>query len=138
MMPLPAAETLGDLPASAAAAIVAHLDPRSAAALLSRLEPVASQGILEALPGAQRTRLETLLAYDPQCAGSRIDPRVAAVPDSVAASVVFEYLRKAPAGVLYYVYALDEAQRLCGVFTLRELMRAAPSTRVAAIMTRNP
>lgn len=138
MMPLPAAETLAGLAAGAAAAIVAQLDPRSAAALLGRLDPAASRGVLDALPTAERARLETLLAYDPQCAGSRIDPRVAAVPDSVAAAEVFEYLRRTPAGVLYYVYALDEAQRLCGVFTLRELMGAAPNTRVATFMTRNP
>jgi magnesium transporter len=138
MMPLPAAETLAGLEAGAAAAIVARLDPRSGAALLGRLDAVASRGVLDALPGTERARLETLLAYDPHCAGSRIDPRVAAVPDSAAAAEVFEYLRQAPAGVLYYVYALDEAQRLCGVFTLRELMRAAPDARVAAIMTRNP
>jgi magnesium transporter len=138
MMPLPAAETLAGVPAATAASIVARLDPRSSAALLGRLDPAASRAVLDALPDAERARLETLLAYDPQCAGSRIDPRVAAVPDSVAAEQVFDYLRQAPLGVLYYVYVLDEAQRLSGVFTLRELMRAAPEARVAAFMTRHP
>jgi len=138
MMPLPAAEMLSGLPAAPAAAIVARLDPRSGTALLSRLDAAVRSAVLEALPRLERARLERMLAYDPQCAGSRIDPRVAAVPDSAGAAEVFEYLRQAPAGVLYYVYALDESQRLCGVFTLRELMRAAPETRVAAFMTRNP
>jgi len=138
MMPLPATETLALLPAGEAAAIVARLDPRSGAALLGRLDPAVRSGVLAALPGAERARLERMLAYDPQCAGSRIDPRVVAVPDSAAAAEVFEYLRQAPAGVLYYVYALDERQRLCGVFTLRELMRVPPETRVSAFMTRNP
>jgi magnesium transporter len=138
MMPLPAAETLAALPVGAAAEIVARLDPRSGAALLGRLDPAARIGVLEALPRAERARLETMLSYDPHCAGSRIDPRVAAVPDSAGAAEVFEYLRQAPAGVLYYVYVIDERQRLSGVFTLRELMRAAPETRVGAFMTRNP
>jgi magnesium transporter len=138
MMPLSAAETLSELAADAAAAIVAELDPRSAAALLGRVDAGISKRVLEAMPVAQRTRLQTLLGYDPACAGSRIDPRAVAVADSTTVADVFEQLRRAPDGILYYVYALDEIQRLVGVFSLRELMSAAPDAEVATIMIRNP
>ena len=133
-----AAEALARLSKQDAARILEALDPRAAAVLLLRLPPAEATALLEPLSGARSAQLRMLLQYGPACAGGRVDPRAAGVPESLTAAETLRRVLREPDGVLYYVYVLDDVQRLVGVVNLRELMRAPGDSRVEAIMVRNP
>jgi magnesium transporter len=133
-----AAEALARLSREDAAQLLEALDPGAAAALLLRLPQAEAAALLEPLSAARSAQLRMLLQYGPGRAGGRIDPRAAAVPESLTADEALRRVLREPEGVLYYVYVLDDAQRLVGVVNLRELMRAPGDSRVEAIMVRNP
>jgi magnesium transporter len=136
--PRSAAEALVRLSREDAAHILEALDPRAAAMLLLRLTPAEASALLEPLSAARSQQLRMLLQYGPGRAGGRVDPRAAAVPESLTADEALRRVLREPEGVLYYVYVLDDAQRLVGVVNLRELMRAPGDSRVEAIMVRDP
>lgn len=133
-----AAEALARLPRETAARITAELDPRAAAILLLRLPEEDASATLELVPQARRAQLRTLLGYGPSRAGGRVDPRAVSVPESLAVEEALRWVLREADGVLYYVYVVDEAQRLTGVLNLRELMSAAGDARVDALMRKDP
>ncbi len=133
-----AADALARLPHDLAARLLETLDPRAAAVLLLRLPEGDASALLELLSPARSAQLRTLWQYGPTRAGGRVDPRALGVPESLTAAEALRWALREPEGVLYYVYALDEAQRLVGALNLRELMRAPGEARVDAIMVRNP
>ena len=55
-----------------------------------------------------------------------MDSAVLCVAATISAGQALERLRKSPQHALYYVYIVDEGQRLVGVATIRELMEARP------------
>lgn len=133
-----AAEAIARLSKEDAARILEALDPRAAAVLLVRLPQAEAAALLEPLSAARSAQLRMLLQYGPACAGGRLDPRAPGVPESLTAAEALRRVLREPDGVLYYVYVLDDAQRLAGVINLRELMRAPDDSRVEAFMVRNP
>jgi magnesium transporter len=133
-----AAEALAQLSKEDAARILETLDSGAAAALLLRLPQAEVAALLAPLSAARSAQLRMLLQYGPACAGGRIDPRAPAVPESVTAAEALRRVLREPEGALYYVYVLDDAQRLVGVINLRELMSAPGDRRVDALMVRSP
>jgi Mg/Co/Ni transporter MgtE len=106
--------------------------------LLLRLPQAEAAALLEPLSPVRSAQLRMLLQYGPARAGGRVDPRAPGVPESLTADEALRRVLREPDGVLYYVYVLDDAQRLVGVVNLRELMRARGDSRVEAIMVRDP
>jgi magnesium transporter len=133
-----AAEALSRLSKEDAARVIEALDPHAAAVLLLRLPRVEAPTLLEPLSPVRSAQLRMLLQYGPACAGGRVDPRALGVPGSLTVAEALRRVLREPDGVLYYVYVLDDVQRLVGVANLRELMRAPGDSQVEAIMVRDP
>ncbi len=133
-----AARALAAMQPEAASRCLRELNPRSAAALLRRVPPSERTAALDALPVKLRQQLVELLQYEPHQAGSRIDTRVPAVNKDSTVSHVLELVKQAHGGAMHYVYVVDEAHKLVGVVTMRELLCAAPEQLVSEIMLESP
>jgi magnesium transporter len=137
-VPLIASEALGQLEAKTGAEILEAAHPTLAADLLIRMSPARRATFLEQVSPARAEDLRRMTDFGPRRAGGRLDPRAPAVPETLSVSEVLERLRAQPAGVMHYVYAIDDERRLTGVINMRELMLAPPEAPLSTIMTRDP
>lgn len=148
-------------PAAVAAQVLQRFPPTVAAASLSSMPPAAAGAILEALPldlkvnvirplsDAERARLLAaldpaaaepllrLLRYPEGTAGALMDPYVLTLPEDISVAESLRRTKASRQGLLYYLYVIDRQQRLVGVTTLRELMRARVSEPLATVIGRD-
>lgn len=124
--------------------IMEQLDPGKAADILEEMEPDDAADIVQDLSGSKRKELleemdaeeaeevKDLLHYGEDTAGGLMTPEFIALPVHVTAQEAIDLLRElAPkAETIYYLYVVDEDERLTGVISLRDLIVAAPSTPV--------
>lgn len=143
-----AAEVLGELPPDMQAKIVRALgkekagdiieemDADDAADLLGGLTPEHQGQILNELEPEDAADVRVLLRYDPESAGGRMTTDVVTIGEQMTAQGAIDFLRGvAPdAESIYYVYVTNGAGRLAGVVSLRDLIVAAPSQSIHAIM----
>jgi magnesium transporter len=97
-------------------------------------------GLFQLLDAPTREEVTALLAYEEDAAGGLISTRYARVRPEMTVGEAIGYLRKQARTnleTLYYVYVLDEQQRLLGVVSLRELFASDPGARVRDIMHRD-
>jgi Mg/Co/Ni transporter MgtE len=116
--------------------ILEEMEPDEAADLLGDLSPEKAEDLLEDMDEEEAADVKELLAYDEETAGGLMTPEFVAVHSALTAEQVIEQIRRAgeEAEILYYLYVLDEEERLAGVFSLRELLLAASGTTVREFM----
>ena len=124
--PLSAAGSLELIDATRAAQILSAIPLDAAAAILRTMRPGPRSAVLDALQPELSKAVARLLRYSEGTAGALMDPEVLSVHENASAGEALERLRRSPQHALYYVYVLDDAQRLVGVVNLRELMEAPP------------
>jgi magnesium transporter len=113
------------------------LPPDDAADLIQEVHSEDREGLLALLDEPTRREVSALLAYAEDRAGGLMNPRYARVRPDVTVDEAISYLRKQAREALesfYYVYVLDEQQKLLGVVSFRELFSADPKLRVRDIM----
>ena len=115
------------------------LDPDDLTDALQALEernPQLAQELIAALRPETRAEVEALSEYEEDEAGGLMTPEFIAVRASMTVEEVLRFLRRtAPdAETVYYLYVIDDEQRLVGVLSLRDLIVADPRTRVQEIM----
>ena len=119
-----AVKFLEDLDPDDATDVVAELEEDKREDLLSKMEPESAQEIKE------------LLVYDPDTAGGTMTPDVCCTHDYYQVDEAIRAIRQQTSELesIYYVYVVDESEKLVGVVSLRDLMMATPDTAVASIM----
>ncbi|HYX90477.1 MAG TPA: magnesium transporter, partial [Myxococcaceae bacterium] len=130
-------ELLLALPAEERRAWMRLLPPDDAADLLQTGPPEAKERLLALLDEPTRKEVNALLAYAEDAAGGLMNPRYARLRPDATVDEAISYLRRQAREKLetiYYVYVLDEQQRLIGVVTFRELFAARPEKKVRDIM----
>jgi magnesium transporter len=134
-----AARILRRLSTPDAAGVLGEMEPDDAADVVMRLGPDRSAAILQHMQADEAQDIRALLAYPPHTAGGRMTPEYIAVhPDATAASVLAGLRRRADAAeTIYYVYVVDDDQRLLGVLSLRELVLSPALRRVRDLMISN-
>jgi magnesium transporter len=113
------------------------LAPDDAADLVQHCGADDRAPMLELLDEATRREVSALLAYREDVAGGLMNPRFARIRPDMTVDEAIAYLRRQTRQNLeavYYMYVLDEQQRLLGVVSFRELFAASPATRVRDIM----
>lgn len=115
---------LDEMAADDVADLVGELPPQQAGAILRLMDVQDASGVRE------------LLVFRPDTAGGIMTTEYVSVHASLTAAEAIDTLRAvAPsAETAYYVYVVDEAERLVGVLSLRELIIAPPDVKVAEIM----
>jgi magnesium transporter len=130
------AELLEALPVSERRLWIRLLAPDDAADLLQEVPASEREALLATLDDVAKTEVRALLAYAEDEAGGLMNPRFARVRPNMTVAEAIRYLqRQAPhVETIYYVYVLDEQQRLLGVLSVRELFQVPDERRVREIM----
>ncbi len=146
--PLAAGRLLAEMHPTRAASLVAHMDPSRASSALGAMDPDDRVDVLEHVGRDLHERLlrgmaesdadevRQLEQYAPDTAGGIMTTEVAALPRHLTVDQAVTALRRRRgAGErLDYVYVVDDAGRLSGVLSMRELVLADPQTALAEVM----
>ncbi|MCW5878256.1 MAG: magnesium transporter [Anaerolineales bacterium] len=128
---------LDELPVAKAAAILNLLPMDEAAHAVGVLQRRRA-AILAALAPRQRGDVQRLLSFPAESAGQMMTEQFARLDPQMTASQALAHLRKISPKVetLTNLYVVDGADGLLGVLSLRELVTAAPTTKIARLMNR--
>ncbi len=128
------AEVLEAMSARQAAALVSEMTPDDRADTLEEIEEERAEEILAAIPAEARRETERLLAYEPDTAGGLMTTEFVSVPASMtieaALASVRSIARSGRREAMYQIYVTDDAGRLSGVLSLRELLAAPEGGKV--------
>ncbi len=136
------AEVLESFPEERAADIVEEMEPDEAADLLNELEPEKRQAVLNLMEREEREDVQELLEHHHDTAGGLMNNNYVCVPPNLTAGQALEHLRNDPdsreAETIYYVYVLDNEEKLLGVCSLSDLVLADPAMPIQEIMHADP
>lgn len=116
-----------------------RLPPHVAADLIAALPTERREHVLATLPATQSSAMTALLRYPPDSAGGIMDDRFIAVRTDQTVDQCLLHLRTSPvrhADQISYIYVVDDARRLVGVVSLRNLVFGAREQRLDEIMNR--
>lgn len=131
------AQLILEIPAHERRAWMRLLPPDDAADLTQAAPPEHREELLGLLDNRTRNEVSALLAYAEDEAGGLMNPRFARVRPDATVDEAIGYLRRQARGrieSIYYVYVLDELQRLLGVVSFRELFSKAGAQSIRDIM----
>ena len=118
------------------ARLFAELDPDDRAWLLEEVPAVLATRLLRDLPGSERALTAALLGYPQGSVGRRMTPEYVSVRERATVAIALDRVRDrlADAETVYTIPVLDNARRIVGIVSLRELLAADPSAEVATLM----
>jgi magnesium transporter len=136
------AEVLETFSDERTADIVEEMQPDEAADLLNEMDEERREDILNLMEKEEKAEVEELLAHAEDTAGGLMTTRYVAIPPGITAAQALQRLRETAAAreaeTIYYVYVTDAEEHLLGVFSLSDLVLAAPETLVDDIMHKHP
>jgi magnesium transporter len=141
MRPEAAADVLEELETEEAAAYVGAMDADQAADLIAMLDDDTRNAVLSALEPEAAADIRQLLQYAADSAGGIMTTEIAALPTGITAGEAIETLRTLHEELganLAYVYVVDDANRLRGVISFRDLVFARPGAGVDEVMILDP
>jgi CBS domain-containing protein len=145
-----AADTLEEMDPDDQVSVIEHMEPERASEILEEMHPDEAADILADLP-EERAReilglmesdeadeVRELLSFPEDTAGGLMTTEYVAVSVGLSAQECIEALRvlEPEAEHIYYVYVIDEEERLQGVLSLRDLIVAKPATPIKDFMRR--
>jgi len=118
------------------AKVVSEMSADERADLFNRLPQEQQETLLPALAQAEREDIRKLASYPEGTAGAIMTSDYATLPPNITAREALEVLRLAAPDkeTIYNAYVVDEQRRLTGVVSLRDLILARPSAKIADIM----
>ena len=133
-------EILEDLEPARAADILEEMSPDDAADLVADLSETTREEILALMEKDEAEEVQELLGYPEDSAGGIMTTEFIAVPRTLTAAETIDRLRELEpdAETIYYVYVTDDAERLVGVLSLRDLIVARPYTPISEVMFVEP
>ena len=145
--PKRAADVLVEADREVRAKILAQMDMERAVKILEEMpsddlvelidtlpEPLAEE-ILQRIGKEDMEDVEELLSYPEETAGRIMNPNYFALPEEITvAEAIKEVQRAADAEMVFYIYVVDERERLVGVVSLRQLLTTSPEKKLKEIM----
>jgi magnesium transporter len=140
MEPETQVEVLEDLEPGRAADILEEMSPDDAADLVADLSQTTRDEIFALMEKDEKAEVQELLGYPEDSAGGIMTTEFVAVPAHLTAAETIDMLRQLEpnAETIYYVYVTDDDGRLVGVLSLRDLIVAAPDTKIGDVMIKEP
>jgi magnesium transporter len=125
------------LPAGERRLCVRLLAPDDAADLVQASPKRAQEELMSLMDDMTREEAKALLDYREDVAGGLMNPRFTRLRPDESIDQAITYLRQQlnQVEMIYYAYVLDEEQRLLGIVSLKDLVRADPGKTVADVMT---
>ena len=136
LAPVTAASALESLGPERAANALSASRSDLAAAVLRTMSAEQQSAVVDRLSPEARKETGALLRFADGTAGALMDPSVLTFTESVTAADALERFRHNSEHALYYLYIVDDAQKLVGVANIRELMAARPERLLGSIAVR--
>src|SRR5699024_11913713 len=91
--------------------------------------------ILDNMEPGKVKEIEAMLAYEKETAGAVMTKELVSINPSYTVEEVLRILRRIAPGaeMVYYLFVIDDEGKLTGVVSLRDLIIAEPSERIANI-----
>jgi len=133
-------DVLEELQPDRAADILEEMSPDDAADLVADLSDTTRAEILALMEKTEADEVKELLGYPEETAGGIMTTEYIAVPANLTAAETIDKLRalEPSAETIYYVYVVDDDERLVGVLSLRDLIVAKPETQINEVMIDEP
>ncbi|MEW5746897.1 MAG: CBS domain-containing protein [Nitrospirota bacterium] len=130
------AEIITAMEPGKAADIIEEMPPDEAADVLSDLPTEKAKEILEHIEREEAEDIQELLGHEEDTAGGIMTNEFIAYPPDASIAEAFERFKKDGEEIesAYYIYIIDEEEKLIGVTSLREMLLAEPTTRLSEIM----
>ena len=130
------AAIVSDLPEERAADILEEMDPDEATDLLQDLPEERREELVELMEKEEAKDVAELLSYPENSAGGIMTKDFFALSGELTAANAIDELRakKPDPELTYYLYVVGDEGRLEGVLSLRDLVVAAPDTKVKEVM----
>lgn len=127
---------LQEMPLARAVAVLEQIETDEAADILSELPDDLAQELLARLPDDREEDLRELASHPEHTAGSLMSSEFITLPVTTTAGAALEWIRRErpEQHAMTYLYLLDQAGRLAGVASLRDLVLAEPDRAVVEIM----
>jgi CBS domain-containing protein/sporulation protein YlmC with PRC-barrel domain len=123
------------------AEVLGRMRADDAADAVAELPQARRQRVLDLLPPGQRTKVLTLMGFNPASAGGLMGVDFLAVPEQASVQDAVAAVAGSPGlqpEALTSVHVLDERGRLCGVVRLVSLVQAAASAKLTDIYDADP
>lgn len=119
-----------------ASEILKGMDTDDAVDLLGEIAPEESRELLDLLPKEEAEEIEALMKYEENTAGSIMNNEFVTLPEHLTVEQSIQHIREMSpeAEMIYYVYILDNRDKLIGVLSLRDLIVADPHKKISEIM----
>ncbi len=118
--------------------IVDQMSPDDRARLFDELPAKIVNRLLEQLSPTERQATAQLLGYEAGTAGRIMTPELISLKEGFTITQALERIRRLAnvTETIYYLYVTDNARRLTGTLSLRDLVTAQPQETIGEIMTR--
>jgi magnesium transporter len=118
------------------ASLMDSMDPDDRADFFKRLDPTVAEEMMPLMARADREEMRRLAAAEEGTVGSVMNIDYATLPPDVSAGDALGLVRQqAPESEsIYYTYVVDDARRLIGIVSLKDLILARPTRIVRDIM----
>jgi magnesium transporter len=116
--------------------LIKEMAPDDQADIIEQLPEEISDKVLELMEETESKVLEELLMYPPDTAGGIMVPLPFKMREDDTVQDAIDNLQKQQnLEMVFYIYVVDENDKLCGVLPLRQLLTVAPLTKLKHIMT---
>lgn len=131
------AEAAAELSDARLSELFMHMNADERADLFKLLDEQRQNALLRGMAKKEREDLRNLASYEEGTAGAIMTSDYVAVPMGYNVTQALGVVRStAPnAETIYQVLCLDDAGRVAGIISLRQLILAAPSAAIASLMT---
>ena len=133
-----AAEALATMSNESFLALGRTLEAVRFASLMSRIEQPVREMRLAVLEPGEAKEVRDLMAYDPQTAGSVMDPRITTFRSDTLVREALAKLRAQKGRPVADIFIVDGEGRLVGVIPLQELAVADPGAPMESLKLRSP
>ncbi|TLN17212.1 magnesium transporter, partial [bacterium] len=125
-----------NMPNEKVADVLEEMSPDEAADLLAELPKERSEILIGMMEDEEAEDVRKLLTYPEESAGGIMTTEYITVHPGLTAEQTIQYLRENATEVspIFYVYVVDQGEKLLGVFSLSELILAHPDVLVENFM----
>ena len=124
-------QVLAQMPSEKLLNLVVYSPDDQSAYFLTHLEDSVREEVLQKLEAPKRSKIQQFLNYPAQSAGRLMETQVFSIPVTWTAAQGLDFLRqRAQEQSIYYIYCIDEEQRLVGTLSLRALATAPAERRL--------
>lgn len=129
-------DIISDMETDKAADIIEEMPPDEAADILSDLPADKAKEILEQIEKEDAEDIQELLSHEEDTAGGLMtNEYIAYTPDTTVRKAIDNFKNDAEeVETVYYIYIIDDDEKLCGVVSLRDLLLARLDDKLSEIM----